>query len=182
MIEIDVDGTEIANNLEEEKVAFLNKYLSCSFSIDYKTIDFMVQNFMKEYYKKKLDEAVNHPNHYAVHPSGVECVQLSELLDFCKGNAFKYVWRAGKKFDAEEDLKKARFYLNRSIKNSKNTSALILPNHYEMILQVVKTEPWEAKGKALFFIISGFLETSLKYIEEMEKDIASQKQGEEKNG
>ena len=30
---------------------------------------------------------------------------------YCRLAAFKYVWRAGKKFDAEEDLKKAVWYL-----------------------------------------------------------------------
>jgi hypothetical protein len=34
-------------------------------------------------------------------------------MDFCNGNAFKYVYRAGEKGDKIEDLKKAQWYLNR---------------------------------------------------------------------
>jgi hypothetical protein len=37
-------------------------------------------------------------------------------MNFCLGNAMKYIWRAGQKGDALEDLRKARFYLDREIK------------------------------------------------------------------
>ena len=36
-------------------------------------------------------------------------------MGFCLGNAVKYIWRADLKHDAIEDLKKARFYLDREI-------------------------------------------------------------------
>jgi hypothetical protein len=58
---------------------------------------------------------VNHPPHYTSHPSGVECIQITEHMSFCLGNALKYIWRAGLKLDTIEDLKKARFYLDREI-------------------------------------------------------------------
>lgn len=58
---------------------------------------------------------VNHPKHYTSHPSGVECIQVTEHMDFCLGNAMKYIWRAGLKNDAIEDLEKARWYLDREI-------------------------------------------------------------------
>lgn len=60
-------------------------------------------------------DMVNHPPHYTSHPSGVECIDVVEHLNFCLGNAVKYIWRAGLKGDALEDLKKARFYLDREI-------------------------------------------------------------------
>jgi len=60
-------------------------------------------------------DPVNHPPHYVAHPSGVECIQITEHMNFCLGNALKYIWRAGLKGDAIEDLKKARFYLDREI-------------------------------------------------------------------
>ena len=60
-------------------------------------------------------DAVNHPRHYTGHPSGVECIELAEHYGFCIGNAIKYLWRAGLKGDAIEDLKKARWYLDREI-------------------------------------------------------------------
>lgn len=60
-------------------------------------------------------EAVNHPAHYNQHPSGVECVEVAEWFGFNLGNAIKYIWRAGHKDDAIEDLKKAAWYVNREI-------------------------------------------------------------------
>jgi hypothetical protein len=61
-------------------------------------------------------DSVNHPKHYTGHPSGVECIQITEHMNFCLGNVMKYIWRAGEKGDALEDLRKARFYLDREIK------------------------------------------------------------------
>lgn len=55
------------------------------------------------------------PGHYKSHPSGVECIQITEHMDFLLGNAMKYIWRAGLKGDEVEDLKKAKWYLERAI-------------------------------------------------------------------
>jgi hypothetical protein len=60
-------------------------------------------------------DPVNRPKHYASHPSGVECIQITEHMNFCLGNAVKYIWRAGEKGDKVEDLKKAIWYINREI-------------------------------------------------------------------
>ena len=63
------------------------------------------------------EDMVNEPPHYRKHPSGVECIDITEHMDFCLGNATKYIWRAGLKGGNEiEDLKKAIYYLNRKIK------------------------------------------------------------------
>ncbi len=51
---------------------------------------------------------VNHPLHYTQHPSGIECIQITEHMGFNLGNAVKYIWRADLKHDAVEDLKKAK--------------------------------------------------------------------------
>jgi hypothetical protein len=56
---------------------------------------------------------VNHPKHYTQHPSGVECIQITEHMNFCLGNATKYIWRAELKHDAIEDIDKAIWYLQR---------------------------------------------------------------------
>lgn len=67
--------------------------------------------------KKELDDIVNHPKHYTKHPSGVECIQVTEYMNFCLGNAMKYIWRANDKHDSPlEDLKKAKWYIEREIK------------------------------------------------------------------
>lgn len=61
------------------------------------------------------DDPVNHPAHYNMHPSGVECITITEHMSYTLGNAVKYIWRADLKGDAIQDLKKARFYLDREI-------------------------------------------------------------------
>ena len=63
-----------------------------------------------------MRNTVNHPKHYTSHPSGVECIKIAEHMNFCLGCALKYLWRAGLKGDAVEDLKKARWYIDREIK------------------------------------------------------------------
>ena len=64
-------------------------------------------------------DMVNHPPHYTNHPSGVECIQITEHMGFNLGNALKYIWRADEKWDAIEDLKKAEYYLKREIAKRK---------------------------------------------------------------
>ena len=58
---------------------------------------------------------VNHPKHYTSHPSGVECIQVTEHMGFNLGNAMKYIWRCDEKWDSIEDLNKAVWYINREI-------------------------------------------------------------------
>lgn len=62
-----------------------------------------------------VEDKVNHPNHYNSHPSGIECIQVTEHLNFCLGNAIKYIWRADDKENDIEDLRKAVWYVNREI-------------------------------------------------------------------
>jgi hypothetical protein len=65
------------------------------------------------------NDPVNHPDHYTNHPSGVECIQITEHMSFCLGNAVKYIWRADLKGNAVEDLEKAEFYVRREIARRK---------------------------------------------------------------
>lgn len=65
-------------------------------------------------------DPVNHPPHYTQHPSGVECIQITEHMGFNLGNAVKYIWRADLKMNEPlEDLEKAVWYLQREIKKRK---------------------------------------------------------------
>lgn len=63
----------------------------------------------------KDHDPVNHPRHYTSHPSGIEAIQICEHMNFNKGNAMKYLFRAGQKGDEIEDLKKAVWYIQREI-------------------------------------------------------------------
>lgn len=56
---------------------------------------------------------VHHPRHYKRGP--FECINLTELYDFCLGNAIKYVWRHMDKGKPFEDLSKALWYIQREI-------------------------------------------------------------------
>ena len=69
-----------------------------------------------------MNDPVNHPSHYTSHPSGIECIQITEHMNFCLGNAVKYIWRSSSKDDPTQDLRKAVFYLNREIERIKNDS------------------------------------------------------------
>ena len=66
-------------------------------------------------------DPVNHPAHYAS-GGGVECIEAIKasmsreaFLGYLKGNVQKYLWRYEKKANPVEDLKKARWYLDRLI-------------------------------------------------------------------
>jgi len=70
-----------------------------------------------EFSEFETDESddVNSPSHYTSHPSGVECIAITEAFNFNVGNAVKYLWRAGLKDDALQDLRKAAWYVQREI-------------------------------------------------------------------
>lgn len=61
-------------------------------------------------------DVVNHPPHYKS-DSGIESIDVIEGfgLNFRLGNAIKYILRHNKKGKPLEDLKKARWYLDREI-------------------------------------------------------------------
>ena len=71
--------------------------------------------------KQKRVDNVNHPPHYTwlKDKCGIEVIDITRHMDFCLGNAIKYILRAGHKQDASltdkqkeiEDLKKARLYI-----------------------------------------------------------------------
>lgn len=61
------------------------------------------------------DDPVTHPSHYTSHPSGVECLTITRHMNFNLGNAIKYIWRAGLKGNAVQDLRKAKFYIEDEI-------------------------------------------------------------------
>lgn len=66
-------------------------------------------------------EAIVHPPHYGGADNVYEVIKVIEAwnLSFCLGNTVKYISRAGKKDPTKtiEDLKKARWYLDRQISN-----------------------------------------------------------------
>lgn len=67
------------------------------------------------------EDIVNHPSHYT--DGGIETIDfiLGKGLNYCRGNAIKYISRAGKKDKSKEieDLQKAIWYLNKEIETLK---------------------------------------------------------------
>ena len=64
-----------------------------------------------------MNDPVNHPAHYKL-ANGAEVIDITENLSFCRGNAVKYICRAGRKGGPDkelEDLQKAHWYLEREI-------------------------------------------------------------------
>ena len=64
-------------------------------------------------------DLVNHPPHYT--QGGIECIDAirasmskEQFLGYCKGNSLKHQWRYEAK-GGVEDLKKAKWYLDRMI-------------------------------------------------------------------
>ena len=41
-----------------------------------------------------MKDMVNNPVHYTSHPSGVETIEITEHMNFCLGNAIKYIMRS----------------------------------------------------------------------------------------
>lgn len=68
-----------------------------------------------------MGDMINHPSHYT--DGKIEVIEFIEdkNLNYHKGNAIKYICRAGKKDPQKEieDLQKAIWYINREIRNIK---------------------------------------------------------------
>ena len=75
-----------------------------------------------------MSEAVSHPKHYTSGPPCkhcghvIECIDIAKHASFSIGNVWEYLWRAGKKGPAIEDLMKARQYLDFEIERLQEQS------------------------------------------------------------
>jgi hypothetical protein len=76
-------------------------------------------------------DKVDHPPHYGGANDPFEPIKviLAWGLDFCVGNAVKYIARAGKKPGESkvDDLKKARWYLDRAIAETQYHESISAP-------------------------------------------------------
>ena len=96
------------------------KWLAGEPYLSYRLIGEFLESFERVDDSKRLhkstprSDAINHPEHYISHPSGIECIEVTRHMSFNAGNVIKYLWRNGLK-DGEpslKDLKKAAWYLN----------------------------------------------------------------------
>jgi hypothetical protein len=103
-------------------------------------------------------DPVNHPRHYTAHPSGVECIDLTEHLPFCLGNALKYLWRAGLKTSAAEDRAKAVWYLRREAARRQTTPLLVPMPVSRLALAVLA---FETPATALGMVLASLSQASI---------------------
>lgn len=85
------------------------------------TIGDLPKQLSKNEPRKNEPEAVQSPAHYQL-ADGTEAIDvIDQAVDdpasFYRGNAIKYLLRAGKKGDARQDLEKARWYIDRELSN-----------------------------------------------------------------
>lgn len=89
--------------------------------------DEVVIEWHKKLFPKKyqIDDPVNHPSHYTKGKIEVADFIADQKLNFDRGNAVKYVCRAGSKDPEKEiqDLEKAIWYINHEIKMLKGEDA-----------------------------------------------------------
>ena len=81
-----------------------------------------------------MNDIVNHPSHYT--DGKIEVIEFIEdkKLNYHRGNAIKYICRAGKKDPQKEieDLQKAIWYINREIRNLKRRTKWVNIWRYSM--------------------------------------------------
>ena len=98
---------------------------------------------------------IDHPEYYKA--GGIEAIDVIEdwKLDFCLGNAIKYIARAGKKSDdVKTDLEKAAWYIKRHWDSVKNGHIKPIPaqKNTDYGLEEV-CEAWGITDDTLFFVM-----------------------------
>lgn len=124
---------------------------------------------------KQIDAGgVNHPAHYNTDISGVECIEIVRHMDFNLGNAFKYMFRAGRKnisgeavLEELKDLEKAIWYLKDERLNVKALDPRLYPRKFyeEKIIKVIKSREGNIQ-QAMIMLDQGFFEMAVSCVED----------------
>jgi len=69
-----------------------------------------VKEWVDSDHSEWANDSIHKPKHYTEHPSGIECIQVTEHMGFNLGNAIKYICRHKLK-NKKEDLLKAIHYI-----------------------------------------------------------------------
>lgn len=102
-----------------------------------------------------MNDAVNHPQHYT--DGKIEVIDFIEdkKLNYHRGNAVKYIARAGKKDPNKEleDIEKAIWYLSREVNRLKRTDKpdIFTTNAIDFMSEEDVSEPQEPKERKLTF-------------------------------
>lgn len=107
-----VDSKEIEERQKEDTSKTEERHIEDSSK---ETVQVPTAEHMDKMYGNIKHDAVNHPSHYT--RGKIEVIDFIEdqQLPYHLGNVIKYIARAGYKGDKLEDLKKARWYLDRYI-------------------------------------------------------------------
>lgn len=121
---------------------------------------------------------VDHPPHYNLHPSGLECIDVAESWGFNLGNALKYLWRAGYKGAAKEDFEKALWYISREVTRRRGLRDDPLKENADLGLAkfVVTKEPNPLVAEAIHALwgaVASNSKTSISELEEAKRRIAT---------
>lgn len=115
------DNYTVVNTNGQQKVTNMDNLINNK--------EYFVPTFTASAYTYKSDK-VEHPSHYTwlKDKCGIEVIDITRHMDFCTGNAVKYLLRAGYKSEEGysnkdktiEDLKKAIWYINDKINQLSN--------------------------------------------------------------
>lgn len=121
--------------------------------------------------KNEPHDSVNHPKHYTSHPSGIECIQITEHMGFNLGNAVKYVWRADLKHDAIEDLRKAVWYIEREIAKRTNIPKSAVAEEVHEVDGTVQSSRWHVEETFNNYVtVTRYVETSRVYARAVDQE------------
>lgn len=111
------------------------------------------------------DDMINHPPHYTLGWSnGAQVADITDHLDFMLGNVVKYACRAGRKKGATvtDDLLKARWYLERKIRTTVDTSSMSLVVDAHLVLRDIGVDLADVSAhRDLLFVEGGLLHYSI---------------------
>ena len=122
-----VDHKGVVNQVYTRYVSSDVQMIFYDILIDGHAIETFTDELLETLPKNEENDNVNHPAHYTF--SNYDCIDIMEdvygkeaVMNFCTCNTFKYLWRSEHK-NGLEDLKKARWYLNKLIDLKENDNA-----------------------------------------------------------
>ncbi|SUP42285.1 DUF3310 domain-containing protein [Veillonella criceti] len=136
IIDMIIDCDKLPNNGQTLKLRRAIRSLSDDITLGLKDHKETLSKAVKDYYQyylncnnhaiaqnKANEDMVHNPSHYKLRGLDIESVDVIESVlsdeeyrGWCKGNALKYLFRAGKKDDELQDLRKCDVYVNWAIK------------------------------------------------------------------
>lgn len=106
-------------------------------------------DFEEAEHDRRQWDSVERPAHYNQYP--VEVIEITQHLNFCRGNVVKYVARAAFKGTELEDLKKAQWYLNKEIERLQDCEANVKASK----MPPLPPSPWVSEEYVCHWINAG---------------------------